>query len=102
LAYLRKVVNSGGSVCGQYAEGRGAIDVAVIYNAREYLVECKLKEDYFSLDDSLKQISAYLDTAGEKEGWLLVFDRDLKKSWSEKIFWETHEYKGQIIHYVGC
>jgi hypothetical protein len=102
LAYLQKIVNSGGIVHPQYAEGRGAVDIAILYNGREYLIECKLNEDYFSLADSLKQIAGYLDTAGEKEGWLVVFDRDLNKTWDQKIFWETHEYNGKTIHYVGC
>jgi hypothetical protein len=102
LAFLQKVVNSGGKVHRQYAEGRGAVDILVAYNDQKFLIECKLNEPYFSLEGSFKQLAGYLDTAGQKEGWLLVFDRDLNKSWEDKIFWEKHEYNGKIIHYVGC
>jgi hypothetical protein len=43
-----------------------------------------------------------MDSAGVNEGWLVVFDRDLKKSWAEKIYWNTQVYNGKTIHVVGC
>jgi signal recognition particle receptor subunit beta len=102
LAYMQKVVNSGGKVHRQFAEDRKVIDISAIYNDREYLVEVKLNERYFSLDGSLKQLAGYMDTADEKEGWLVVFDRDLDKSWDEKIFWDTKQIGNLTIHVVGC
>ncbi|MDR0549236.1 MAG: AAA-like domain-containing protein [Deltaproteobacteria bacterium] len=102
LAYLQKIINSGGSVHRQFSEGRGAIDITAIYNGHEYLIEAKLNEKYFSLEDSLKQLSGYMDTAGTNEAWLVIFDRDLEKSWDEKIYWKTQEYNGKTIHVVGC
>jgi hypothetical protein len=102
LAYMQKVVNSGGKVHRQFAEGRGDIDIIAIFNSLEYLIEVKLKEDYFSMEDSLKQLAGYMDTSGEKEGWLVVFDRDLDKSWEEKIYWDTKQMGRFTIHVVGC
>jgi hypothetical protein len=102
LSYLQKVINSGTKVYRQFSEGRGDIDIVAKFKDHEYLIEVKLKEKYFSLENSLKQLSGYLDAAGENEGWLVVFDRDLERSWEEKIYWETQEYNGKTIHVVGC
>ncbi|MDR0550361.1 MAG: ATP-binding protein [Deltaproteobacteria bacterium] len=102
LAYLQKIINSGGSVHRQFSEGRGFIDISAIYNGHEYLIEAKLNEKYFSLEDSLKQLSGYMDITGASEAWLIVFDRDLEKSWDEKIYWKTQEDNGKIINIVGC
>jgi hypothetical protein len=33
---------------------------------------------------------------------LVVFDRREKPTWSKKIFWQTNEIEGRIIHTVGC
>jgi hypothetical protein len=102
LAYLQKVVNSGGKVHRQFSEDRGVIDIVAIYNIHEYLVEVKLNSKYFSLEDSLKQLAGYLDTAAQKEGWLVVFDRDLDKPWDEKIYWDTRLIGNLTIHIAGC
>ncbi|MDR1298599.1 MAG: hypothetical protein LBO05_14845 [Deltaproteobacteria bacterium] len=102
LAYMQRVVNNGGKVFRQFAEDRGAIDIVALYKDHEYLVEVKLKKSYFSPSKSLEQLKGYMDTSDEKEGWLVIFDRDLKKSWDEKLTWETQEYKGKTIHIVGC
>jgi hypothetical protein len=53
-------------------------------------------------EESLDQLRRYMDKSRAKEGWLVIFDRDLDKSWDEKLTWETQEYKGKTIHVVGC
>ncbi|MDR3155165.1 MAG: hypothetical protein LBW85_13090 [Deltaproteobacteria bacterium] len=100
LAYLRKTVNGGAVVGGQYAEGSGAVDISVRYEGKEYLIEVKLKYSYDK--DSLSQLSGYLDDAGEEEGWLVVFDRDKAKSWDQKIFCKTEKFRNKTIHVFGC
>jgi hypothetical protein len=101
MAFLQKVVNSGALVHRQFSQGRGSVDLCVIYKQHKYLVEVKLLGQK-SLDDSLKQLSGYLDISSENEGWLVIFDRNRMKSWDEKIYWNTQEFEGKIIHIVGC
>ena len=43
-----------------------------------------------------------MDTLGCDEGWLVVFDTRKTQKWEEKIFWQTDEIQGKIIHTVGC
>ncbi|MDR3153867.1 MAG: AAA-like domain-containing protein, partial [Deltaproteobacteria bacterium] len=78
FSFLQRALNSGAKIYHEYAEGRGAVDLCAVYNGREYLVEVKL-EGAEPLNDSLAQLSGYLDTAGEKEGWLVIFDKDQSK-----------------------
>jgi hypothetical protein len=101
MSYLQKVVNSHALVHRQFSEGRGSVDLCVVFRNRQYLVEIKLQGQN-TLEKSLKQLAGYLDTSNEKEGWLVIFDRNRNKSWDEKIAWETIQFEGKTIHVVGC
>jgi hypothetical protein len=101
LTFLQRVVNSDAKVDREYAQGRGAVDICVTFNKREYIIEVKLKgED--SIDDCKKQLAGYLEKNRETEGWLIIFDRNRNISWENKLSWETVEYAGKTIHIVGC
>jgi hypothetical protein len=101
MAFLQRVVNGGALVHRQFAEGRGSVDLRVDFKEKKYLVECKIK-GHKSEENSLAQLAGYLDSAGEKEGWLVIFDRDRNKSWDKKITWETTQFEGITIHIIGC
>jgi hypothetical protein len=101
FSYLQKVMNGGALVYRQFAQGCGAVDLFIQFKNRKYLVEIKLLGQR-SLESSLEQIKGYLDISDEKEGWLVIFDRDRNKSWEEKISWETTQFEGVKIHIVGC
>jgi hypothetical protein len=47
-------------------------------------------------------LAGYLDVNGEKVGWLVIFDRNLKKKWENKIAWETVQFENFTIHIVSC
>jgi hypothetical protein len=49
-------------------------------------------------DDSLAQLSGYLDTAGEKEGWLVIFDKDSNKPIDEKFYIKTDICNNKTIY----
>jgi hypothetical protein len=100
LAYLQKIVNSGAKVKREYALDRGSVDIAVLYKDKKYLIEIKL--EYYYSEDSLSQLAGYLDAAGEKEGWLVVFDRNKSKTWEDKIYIERKEFQNKVINIFGC
>jgi hypothetical protein len=102
LAYLQKVLSAGARVHRNFSEGRGSVDICVIFHEKKYLIEIKLKDKEISRKKSLAQLAGYLDASGEKEGWLVVFDRNRQKSREEKIYWKTVQLKGVTIHIVGC
>jgi hypothetical protein len=101
LAFLQRVINGGALVHRQFAEGRGSVDLRVDFKDHKYLIECKIK-GHKSEENSIVQLAGYLDSAGEKEGWLVIFDRDREKSWDKKITWDTTQFEGVTIHIVGC
>jgi hypothetical protein len=103
-AFLQRVVNGGAIVTEEYALGLGFIDIAVKYAGRSYPIELKIKDNQASLAASQSQLLGYMDRLQANEGWLVIFDRASKKSWSEKITWETVVVApmGQTIHVVGC
>ncbi|MBU0763413.1 MAG: ATP-binding protein [Bacteroidetes bacterium] len=101
-AFLQRIINSGGSVSREYASSRERIDLCVHYGENNYPVELKLYYSPKTEAQGLEQLSGYMDTLGEKTGWLLIFDRRADKTWDEKIYWKTESKEGKTIHIVGC
>lgn len=73
VAYFQKVVNSDALVQRDYAQGRGSSDLCVTFKNHQYLIVAKIHGKH-SKPESLKQLARYLDTSGEKEAWLLIFN----------------------------
>jgi hypothetical protein len=97
------VINGGGQVINQFANGWGDADIAIQYAGRSYAIELKIKENQRSEAESPDQLLRYMDHLLTKEGWLVVFDRESSKSWREKLTWETKILSaGRVIHVVGC
>jgi hypothetical protein len=53
-------------------------------------------------EESLEQLHIYMDKCGSKIGWLVIFDLDWDKKWTDKITWNLIQYKDSTIHLVGC
>lgn len=56
-----------------------------------------MKHGESTLSQGLEQIADYMDKANA-EGHLIIFDRDITKSWEEKISHEVVTFKSQAIH----
>jgi hypothetical protein len=54
------------------------------------------------LKDSLAQLSGYLNTAGENEGWLIIFDKNQNKPLDSKFYNITEKFNDNIINIFGC
>jgi predicted AAA+ superfamily ATPase len=78
----------------------------VIHAARQSgkttLLQQLVAEIQNSIKQGLSQLSKYMDTLGEKTGWLILFDRNKEKLWEKKISWNTEEVNGMTIQVVGC
>ena len=101
-AFLQRVVNGGGEILREYASGRRRFDLCVKYAGKKYPIELKLRYGNRTEQDGLEQLGAYMDNAGEHEGWLVIFDRESDKSWEQKIYWKTIEVAQGRIHVAGC
>lgn len=101
-AFLQRVLNAGGTISREMAEGTKRLDLCVEYQNEKYPIELKLRYGEKTYDEGKEQLEEYMDKLGCIEGWLIVFDRRKTIPWSQKIFWQTHEVAGKTIHIVGC
>jgi hypothetical protein len=100
--FLRRLTNGGGQVISEAVAGSGRVDINIKYGQKNYPIEIKIKGNKTE-EESLEQISRYMNNLLTKESWLVIFDRDPKKSWEEKIYWQTLTLSnGDIVHEVGC
>lgn len=98
MAFLQKVVNGGGQITREYALGSKKVDLFIQWKEQNIVMEIKIKRGPQTLLRGLDQTSQYMDISGAQEGHLVVFDRDLKKSWEERISNEVHSYGTKKIH----
>ncbi len=101
-AFLQRIINAGGSVTREMAGGTKRLDLCLHYQGAKYPIELKLRYRQKTYDEGKEQLAGYMDKLGCTEGWLIVFDRRKKTSWSKKIFWKTHKINVKKIHIVGC
>ncbi len=102
MAFLQRVVNGGGHIAREYGLGRGALDLLVQWKDQAHAIEVKLRRDTETEAEALDQLGRYLDHAGLREGWLVLFDLRSTKSWSERITMREVEHQGKQMHIVGC
>jgi hypothetical protein len=107
MAFLQRVVNGGGQIQRELAAGRGAVDLVVDYAGERFVVEMKrVRPDHDALEtvreQGALQLSAYLDSLGHPEGWLLLFDQRPGRPWSERLWREDRLVNGHILHLIGA
>jgi type II secretory pathway predicted ATPase ExeA len=102
MAFLQRVVNSGGRIEREYGLGRGRLDLYVAWRDERHLLEVKLRRDTETEEEALEQLARYLDGAGLAEGWLVLFDLRKTVPWAEKLTTRTVELAGKRLHIVGC
>ena len=86
----------------EYALGRGALDLIIEWKGTRHVIEVKLRRDSYTEERAIEQVVAYLDSLGQGEGWLVLFDLRTTKPWSERLWNRTIEHAGKRIHLVGC
>ncbi|MDR2583670.1 MAG: AAA-like domain-containing protein [Fibromonadaceae bacterium] len=97
-AFLQRVLNGGGSISREMALGKKRADICIEWEGKKYPIELKILKNEQTIPEGLVQLSAYMERCGTKRGWLVVFDRDVSKSWEEKLY--VREY--DKITVFGC
>jgi hypothetical protein len=106
-AFLQRIVNSEGRVEREYGLGRLRTDLLVVWpypgGVQKTVIELKIR--YGELEKTiaagLAQTWEYMDRCGTAEGHLVVFDRDERKAWEEKLFTREEGYQGKKIKIWG-
>jgi hypothetical protein len=100
-AFLQRVVNGGGRVNREMALGAKRADLCVIYDGQKYPIELKILQNERKRSESINQILSYMDKCGADAGWLVIFDRDTKKPWDEKIYMKEETVNGKRFTVAG-
>ena len=77
MAFLHRVVNSGGTLEREYAIGRDRMDLCLRYGAVTLGIELKVWRENRAdpLAAGLQQLDGYLAGLGLDSGWLVIFDQ---------------------------
>ncbi|MBM4368323.1 MAG: AAA-like domain-containing protein [Deltaproteobacteria bacterium] len=107
MAFLQKVVNGGGQIHREFAAGSGRVDLCVEMAGARTVIELKrVRPDRGTLDrairDGVQQLGEYLDTMGEREGWLILFDQREGLSWEDRTWSEDRVVEGRTLHLRGA
>jgi hypothetical protein len=100
MAFLQRVVNSGGEINREMALGNGRIDLLVKYKKQEFALELKIKRDKYTIEDGKKQLGRYLEQLGLKQGYLVIFDPG-SGEWEEKLYYHEMALGDKTIIMVG-
>jgi hypothetical protein len=98
MAFLQRIVNGGGTINREYALGRGRVDLLIQWKKQRIVLELKVKHNKKTRSEGLKQTAKYMDTSQATEGHLLIFDRDLTKSWKTRFHQSQETCNDHLIH----
>ncbi len=100
MAFLQRIVNSGGEITREMALGNGRVDLLVKYGGQRTAIELKINRGDRSIEKAKQQLSNYLDRLGLKEGYLVIFNPG-QGEWEEKLYYKEVEYDNKKIIMVG-
>ncbi|MBI4699744.1 MAG: ATP-binding protein [Deltaproteobacteria bacterium] len=102
MAFLQRIVNTGGRLDREYGLGRGALDLMIFWKEDRHVIEVKLRRDTETEQEGIEQLGRYLDRAGLDEGWLVLFDLRQEVAWEQRLFVREIEAQGKRLRVVGC
>ncbi len=102
MAYLQRIINSGGTIDREMAIGSGRTDIEISYNNEIFILELKINRYNYVKEDGFEQLSRYLDKAGQKHGYLVLFEpKETKnKTWEERIKWDKIKYEYKNVEKI--
>ncbi|HLP44859.1 MAG TPA: ATP-binding protein [Candidatus Kapabacteria bacterium] len=100
MAFLQRIVNSGGEITREMAVGNGRVDLLINFHGQRIAVELKIKRGEQTIEKAKKQLSNYLDRLGLTGGYLVIFDPG-KGAWEEKLYYREILFNGKKIIMAG-
>ncbi|MEE4358128.1 MAG: ATP-binding protein [Desulfococcaceae bacterium] len=97
MAFLQRIINSGGRIEREMAAGNGRCDLWIEYGGEEHILELKLYHDQFTREDGLEQIARYMDQMGVPVGNLIIFETRSGISWEDRVCREEIASDGKQI-----
>jgi hypothetical protein len=103
MAFLQRIVNGGGRIEREMALGNGRTDLTVFWQQQVIPIELKMHHDQWSQPDGLKQLARYMDRLGQRQGYLVLFEKKSSEvlPWEQRIRREVHQVEGKEIVLLG-
>jgi len=80
MAWLQRIVNSGGRISREYAAGLGRLDLCIEFADERFAFELKLSRKE-ALTEGKDQLADYLHRLSLEHGWLVIFSRKAVSDW---------------------
>jgi hypothetical protein len=85
------------------ALGKNRLDICIEWQDQKYPIELKLYKGGKTTKEATEQILKYMEQVGSKDGWVVIFDRTPKKSWSKKLYAKEIKITGRKkVTIFGC
>jgi len=94
MAYLQRIVNSGGQINREFAIGTKRADLVVHYGGKKDVIELKLWAGKKTEERGFEQVAAYAKRLGRDTGYLIIFDPKSKTPWEDRGEVEEMEQDG--------
>ena len=103
MAFLQRILNGGGRIEREMAIGNGRTDLAVFWQDQVFPIELKMHHNARSEPDGLQQLARYMDKLGQKQGYLILFEKKTSEElpWETRIRREVHEVDGKEVILLG-
>ncbi len=99
IAWLQRIVNSGGYVNHEYAAGLGRLDLCIDFADEQFAFELKLSHKE-ALSEGKTQLAGYLHRLSLEQGWLVIFSRKDVSDWDAVGRREWVEEEGKRIEVI--
>ncbi len=80
MAWLQRIVNSGGRISREYAAGLGRLDLCIEFAGERFALELK-RSSKTALTKGKQQLADYLKRLSLPNGWLVIFHRATVTDW---------------------
>lgn len=107
-AFLQRIINGGGEITREYGLGRGRTDLYILWHlpdgrSQRFVIECKVVRGSreATIKSGIVQVAGYADRCGAEEVYLLIFDRDPRRNWEQKIFTDVVEHNRTQVTVLG-
>ena len=99
MAWLQRIVNSGGRISREYAAGLKRLDLCIEFAGERFAFELK-RSGKSALKQGKEQLADYLQRLSLSHGWLVIFNRGKVKDWDAVGKREFVEEMGKQIEVI--
>ncbi|MEZ3437183.1 MAG: AAA-like domain-containing protein [Lachnospiraceae bacterium] len=102
LSFLKPIINGTGHyVVEPETRSNTRMDIVIFYGKREYILELKIWHGEKRFEEGLAQLTDYMESRGQTEGWLLAFCFNEKREKKiEEYTREIKDLRGNTIYSV--